>query len=248
MRKAIPFIIVFVFLCLTVLPAQQQATIQAGYYVVDARYDSLPDTKAKQKLAGYKEEIDKKISQKVGESSRLMVAEMPESLLTNFITDILIIKGTEHLHEAVDISILNIGCFRDAMPEGTVTIGDIYNILPFDNVVEILYIRGKYLRELFAGFVAGKMQPVGNAAFVVQNQELKEVLIGETPLRDERLYKVATINYLRRGGDGMGILGHAEKVINTRVQLRDMVIQYISEQYNMGHKIDASLENRVIVE
>jgi 2',3'-cyclic-nucleotide 2'-phosphodiesterase (5'-nucleotidase family) len=244
-RKNFFFTILLCFLCH--YGVAQNINIETGYYTIDDRYDTLPHNAIDTIINKYKPEVDQKVAKKIGESELEMSAYMPESLLSNFSTDVLLKKGADFLGEKVDLSILNIGGIRATMPKGDVTLGNIFEIYPFDNIVDILYIKGSYLKELFDFFAKKGMQPIGNARLKVRDKKIEEVLIGGELLDETKIYKVATLNYLRTGGDGMGILNNAEKVINTRRQFRDMIQDYISDKYNLGEKINSTLDNRVII-
>lgn len=239
-------VLLILFCAFLVAVRGQEIAIKTGYYTIDERYDAPLSGAVKTVIERYKPEVGQRTAKVIGESATAMEAKMPESLLTNFSTDVLLEKGSEVLGEAADLSILNIGGIRAAMPQDEVTLGALFEIYPFDNTVEILYLKGAYLKELFDFFAEKEMQPMANVVLKVRGNKIEEALIGGTPLDETKIYKVVTLNYLRKGGDGMGVLDNAEKVVNTRRQLRDMIGDYISDRYNRGEKIDATLDNRVI--
>jgi len=176
-----------------------------------------------------------------------MDAVMPESLLTNLACDIIMKKGSEILKEPADLSLLNIGGFRASLPEGTVSLGDMYNIFPFDNTLQIAFIKGIYLRQLFTMFAEKQMQPMSNVVLTIQNRQLREALIGGQPLDDEKIYKVVTLDYLLLGNDEMEALTKFERYIYTTLSLRDVVSEYFTEKYSNGLAVDAAMDGRVIV-
>jgi 2',3'-cyclic-nucleotide 2'-phosphodiesterase (5'-nucleotidase family) len=246
-KKSFILIYGIMFLCSVVVYAQDRIVIQSSYYVVDSSYDINPDRQALELLGRYKPIVDERVSKKVGESAQAMAASMPESLLTNLACDVILKKGSEILEEPVDMSLLNIGGFRAVLPKGTVLLGDLYNIFPFDNTIQIACIKGRYLRQLFTMFVEKQMQPMSNVVLTIQNKQLQEALIGGQPLEDEKVYKLITIDYLILGGDDMTALTKAERYISTSFQLRDVVMEYIAEKYRHGLQVDATIDGHVII-
>jgi len=246
LKKKFTIIFIATFLCCIAAFSQDKITIQSSYYVVDSTYDVNPSKKAEKLIGKYKPIIDERVSKKVGESAQAMKATMQESLLTNFACDVILKKGSEILNEPADLSLLNIGGFRAVLPQGDVLLGDLFNIFPFDNTIQIAFIKGIYLRQLFTMFVAKQMQPMSNVVLKIQNKQLKEVLIGGQPLEDEKVYKLVTIDYLILGGDDMTALTQAERYISTSLQLRDVITEYIADKYRQGLQVDATIEERVI--
>lgn len=172
---------------------------------------------------------------------------MPESLLTNLACDIILKKGNEILNEPADLSLLNVGGFRAELPEGDVSLGDIYTIFSFNNTIRIAFIKGKYLRQLFTMFAEEQMQPMSNVVLTIQNNQLKETLIGGKPLEDEKIYKLVTIDYLILGGDKMEALTKAERYIITPFLLRNVITEYFIEQYQHGLQVNSAIDGRVII-
>jgi 5'-nucleotidase len=112
----------------------------------------------------------------------------------------------------------NGGGLRAGLPGGEVTMGDLLSTLPFGNTVARVTLRGEALRAALenglsrlpgpsgrfpqlAGlrFTADPARALGERALAIEVEEAP----GEwRPLDPARAYRVATNNFLRRGGDG----------------------------------------------
>ena len=68
----------------------------------------------------------------VGHSAKVMIAERPESPLSNLLSDILVWAGNKY-GERPDFGIYNIGGMRASLPQGEVTFGHILEVAPFEN-------------------------------------------------------------------------------------------------------------------
>ncbi len=116
-----------------------------------------------------------------------------------------------------DIAAVHGGGLRSSLPEGDVTRGDIMEIFPFGNTIKLAEIKGSAVREMlehsvcgypasFGGFldVSGMSftfdpaQPVGS--------RVSNILIQGRPLEEDRVYRLASNDYLLAGGDAYDML------------------------------------------
>lgn len=105
-----------------------------------------------------------------------------------------------------DIGIMNTGGIRSPIPKGPVTVADIYSTFPFDNTIVVVPMRGDDVRRLL-DFVArragkGDFAQVSGVRFGISGDYATGIRIGGKPLDSDRIYRVATIDYLYEGGAG----------------------------------------------
>lgn len=135
----------------------------------------------------------------------------------------------------VDFAIQNGGGIRAALPEGNITKKQIYEILPFDNSVIVLKLKGQQVAELF-DFIA--TIPSGQGAFAqvsqgvqfainYDTQTCENIFIGDEPIDPDRVYTIATNSYMAAGGDGYKIFLKAIDTYDTSAFQRDVIIDYI---------------------
>ncbi len=130
-----------------------------------------------------------------------------------------------------DVAILNSGGLRADIMPGPVTIGDLFMVFPFDNVVVKLDLTGAQLQRLFDQVAAGEvsMLQVSGITFRIEDGVAKDIKIGSAPLDLAKRYRVATIDYLAQGGDRYTVFAeNSEKekgyeIIGTT--LRDFMIE-----------------------
>jgi len=115
-----------------------------------------------------------------------------------------------------DIGLQNVGGYRSQLREGSVSRGDIFTLLPFDNRVLRLTFRGEVLAELFdylaANLGGGRFGQISGASYKVVKGMARDVRIAGEPLEPGSDYTVATVDFLYGGGDGYKVLGKADKV------------------------------------
>jgi len=156
-----------------------------------------------------------------------------ETNLGNLIADI--------MREATgaDIAITNGGGIRASLPEGEITVGDIYTVLPFDNTLTVIQLSG---RDLLAALeYSVRLLPEQNGGFLqvsgmlfavnprLPGKRVFNVRINDEHIVMDQLYTVATNDFLAAGGDGYEVLQNGVIVSETGLMLRDVVVDYFLE-------------------
>ena len=108
-------------------------------YVLDSTVVSDPKIEAL--IEPYRARIDEEMGF-IGNSKFVMATGRPEGLLSNFIADLLYgsvsrIVSDGGLEVLPVISIVNLGSVRSVIPNGAVTLANIFDVMPFDNRVLI---------------------------------------------------------------------------------------------------------------
>lgn len=198
---------------------------------MDKRYDSKADSNLAEMIGRYSAGVDSLMSIPVS-TTETDLAEWSAELL-NFFTDWLMTRGSE-LAPNVDMAIGNKGGLRVPLPKGTVTKGQILNLLPFPNRVVVIDVEGDDLRDVMAVMartggngitsnVYAEIDTTGNV------NHLGKVLINGKPLDDNRTYRIATIDYLAKGGDYMEGLTEGELVAASDKVVYDDLLYFLTE-------------------
>jgi 2',3'-cyclic-nucleotide 2'-phosphodiesterase (5'-nucleotidase family) len=145
-----------------------------------------------------------------------------------------------------DVSIYNSGGIRENIYKGDVTLGDVYAVYPFDNVLTILDIKGRDLRELVNSAASGSLPFGGKVKLVVSGGALKSATVDGKQIDDNKTYTVATIDYLAN----LGRYG-LQNATNKRMSV-DFIRDYFGEYFKYiadrnGGYIDGPLDDRITV-
>jgi len=166
--------------------------------------------------------------------------------LGNMIADGLLEYGRSQNWKS-DVAFYNMGGVRAPLPAGEITYGQLYQVLPFTNVVMSLDMTGKQLRAVFeaASGSAGRLH-VGGASFAYHfenpaGQRLLNATVGGKPLDDTKLYRVVTIDYLFGGGDG-----HTEFKDATNPIYGDIEVDAVSAYMTAHSPLDPKVEGRIV--
>ena len=152
-----------------------------------------------------------------------LAAELPldcrarECALGNLVADAMLAAAP-----GAEVALQNAGGLRAPMRAGEVTYGDVLTVLPFGNALAVLGLRGADLRAALENGLsqpmAGRFPQVAGLRFAWDaaapaGQRLGPVEVRRDgrweALEPERVYRVVTNDFLRRGGDGYTALRDA---------------------------------------
>jgi len=143
-----------------------------------------------------------------------------------------------------DIGFVNSGGIRATLPKGAVTVGDVVTVLPFDNTVVTVPMRGDEVRRLL-DFVAGRVGKggygeVAGVSFIIRDGRAASIRVGGRPLQADRVYRVATIDYLYEGGDGYTHFGRATggEVERTGTVLHEAAVGFLKRHPDYKFRTD----------
>lgn len=242
MRKILSLIVLS--LCLTDLAAKVSLKAYSRMEV-DSRYDSLAPAGLAKIMQSYKVRLDQVVNRPIGTSALYMESKAPESLLSNFLADQLVLKAAEFCPEGVDLSIINLGGIRAPLPAGQLTVGDVYRIMPFENELVVLELKAVDLLDLLNQIAADGGEGVSNVQMDVQNGKIAKLLIGGKPIDETRTYRIATMDYLADGNSGMTSFKKAVNRIDTHLKMRDAYISQIEKLTAQGKMATSALDGRI---
>lgn len=237
------------FLLASCRPTYEVTTVEGRMQPMDATYDAAPDAEAVALLAPYKAKVDSMMYRVVGTAEMSMDKGAPESLLSNLVADVLRDAAAQVIGKPADMGLVNMGGLRNVLTEGPVTCGNIYEILPFENSLCVLVLKGSCLKQLFENIAARGGEGVSGVQLQIgRDRSLLHATVAGEPVADDRLYTVATIDYLADGNDGMTALIQAEKrECPPGATLRGLFMDYVERQTAAGRKITSRMEGRITV-
>ena len=215
---------------------------------VDSVWDAAPDSAALALLAPY--QIDSVMNAVIGQAAVSMDRFRPESPLSNLIADVLRQSAAGVLGRPADVAIMNIGGIRNVLSQGNVTCGDVFEILPFENSLCVLTLKGSVLKQVFANMASRGGEGLSGAQLRISaDGKLLDARVGGKPMQDEALYTVSTIDFLAEGNDGLTALRQAQqRQCPPNAVLRDVFMDYVKRETAAGRPLTARIEGRIIVE
>ena len=229
----------------------QMVGIERSRMLIDKRYDAQPDAEAKTFVAPFQHEVDSIMSPVVGRSAKYMAARKPESELSNLLSDILVWGGGP-FGEKPDFGVYNMGGIRAALAEGTVTYGNVVDVAPFENKICFLTLSGEKTLELFRQLASRGGEGVSHGVEMrIANGRLLSVKLHGKDIDPEGSYRVATLDYLAQGNDGLLAFKDGTDVVSPQTEennVRFVIMNYFRAEAAQGRAVDAQVEGRVVSE
>lgn len=173
----------------------------------------------------------------------------PDLPLGNLFADVLRERGSKEFKVPMDFALTNFGGIRCPLPEGAVTLEDISSMFPFKNYLCYVQMKGSNLTKLLEQLAGTKaFQATSGARIRVKDHQLVEALVGGKEIEPDRLYNVASIDFLLDGGDRIALGALAEKVKLSRILLKDVMLDYVKDCESKGIVIEGAADGRVVME
>jgi 2',3'-cyclic-nucleotide 2'-phosphodiesterase (5'-nucleotidase family) len=207
---------------------------------IEINADTPLDTAIENLISPYRAKLDSTMNQVIGSNVIAMEKAKPEGLLGNFIADLCLTWSTRSDFQQANVSILNHGGLRTSLPSGPVTVGNIYELMPFDNTMVLVKLNGSQMKQSVEYIVNTGGQPFSGMT-IYKGQ----CFINNQPLSDNQYYWVLTSDYLANGGDNMDFFHNAEERINTGVLLRQVIMKHYEMLTLFRAQGKASIDNRI---
>lgn len=187
-------------------------------------------------VAPYKKKID--------EDLNTILAYAPETIdkkgtwqtkIGNLQADITLASASKifNLREKtkVDICLLNNGGIRAIINKGNITARTAFELMPFENSLVVVSLKGEQILEMVNHMIKEKKpQPLAGLTFTIdKNDHAKAILVQTQPLDLQKIYYVATNDYLYNGGDNMNFFQKGIKMYDLDYKLRNVWIDYFKE-------------------
>ncbi|MCC8187884.1 MAG: 5'-nucleotidase C-terminal domain-containing protein [Bacteroides sp.] len=229
---------------------QAQAIQVTGSRVeMNADWDRDPDPVTAAILAPYKAVVDSIMTPVVGRSAMDMSAGRPESLLSNLVADVFRQSAVPYLGRPADLAVVNMGGLRNSLSAGDITYGTIYEILPFENSLCLLILKGSTLKQLMENIAVAGGEGISNARLVItRDGKLVSATVGGEEIQDERRYVVATLDYLAEGNDKLSAFRQSEeRLCPEGATIRDIFLEYVRDQAGKGLEVTSRIDGRITI-
>lgn len=188
------------------------------------------------------------VKEVIAYSTDAMYSYYPESPLSNWFIDLLMEETEKLSGRKVDIGITNFGGIRVDMPQGDVLLDDMLSMFPFKNYLTYVEHTGRQIRRILETMAADRFHVLGGVRVVAEGGKLLSAEIGGEPIDDDRIYGVATINFLLEGGDNLTLADNAVSVtVYEDVPIIDAVLSHIKADTAAGRPIEYKTDGRVVV-
>ena len=200
MRK-IKFYTLYSVLCILLFSSchrqTQVVSVTTEAIPVDASADAIQDSSYIAYLAPTKAELEAEMNVQIGYAPERMWVDGPECPMLNWATDALWEAAKKVYPGQVDIAIANMGGMRCAWEAGPITKGCVFELMPFDNELVVLTLKGEDVLALCESFVRYGGQGVAGMRVTAVDGKLAEVTIAGKAVDPQALSPVVPTTWMR---------------------------------------------------
>ncbi len=241
MRKSTLFLLSFLlfFSCSKVY---HQTDTQSLTYKVDesSAVDASPSIE--QLIQPYKTQLDHAMNVPVGNCESRMDKTRPESTLGNWMADAIHTQAEQLLNTTIDFALQNYGGIRiPYLPEGEISRGKIYELMPFENRLVLMQLSGTRIQQFLDHIAALGGWPVSHGLrFEIKNKQAVNIQIKGKAIDKDQRYTIVLPDYIANGGDKCDFLVGQEKQVTEHL-IRSILLDYLSN----NPLIQAEIEGRI---
>ncbi|MBP2649708.1 MAG: 5-nucleotidase [Firmicutes bacterium] len=241
-----------------VVDRHSRKVVDSGVGVISLPYPGLTaDAKVQEILTVAEKEIAPVKNSVLGKSvyglSHDMVAST-ETVLGQWVTDAMRQKA------GADIAFENAGGLRTGIDAGNITLGKLYEVMPFENTLVTVDMTGQQVTAVLDYAIRNKkLGMVQYSGIKVVYSEAAQgwkiiavTLPDGTPLIPDKTYKVVINDFMAAGGDGFTVFKQGKNITETRIQMRDVMRDALEQQKLVDFsgddrwKLVVSSEERVV--
>ncbi len=140
----------------------------------------------------------------------------------------------------IDMVLLNHGGIRAIISKGPVTARTAFEIMPFENSVVVASIKGSQVNLLVDYLAKAKRaHPIAKLKLVLdKNDNVMEASISGKAIDPDKIYHIATNDYLYSGGDHMTFFQPSESLDVLDYKIRNAFIDYFKKTDTINPVID----------
>ena len=156
-----------------------------------------------------------------------------------------------------DLSIISGGIIRGNKiykPGHNITMKDLFVEMPFGNINVCVEMTGKNILEALENGVsqfegkAGRFPQVSGMKVAFDEtmpvgSRIQNVTVGDDPIDNDKVYKVATVDYMLNGGDGYHMFKQGKIIIAPQKQISTIstVADYLRERKEVTNQIESRI-------
>ncbi|MFC6224150.1 5'-nucleotidase C-terminal domain-containing protein [Hymenobacter artigasi] len=238
-------------LALALAPACQRAAYAPTAHFVPATSQVVGKTQAEDPaiaalIAPYHDKVTAQMAEVLGTAPVALTKAAGENPLSNFVADLQRERASAELKQPIALGVMTNGGLRAGFAAGPVTLGSVFELMPFENELVVLDAPGPVVQQLFDYAAHIKMAISGATYSVTFDGMPKDIRIGDQPfdVNDSRTYPIAISDYLATGGDNLSFF----KILtprHTNVLLRTAIADHVRALTKAGKPVTARVEGRV---
>jgi 2',3'-cyclic-nucleotide 2'-phosphodiesterase (5'-nucleotidase family) len=131
------------------------------------------------------------------------------------------------------------------MPEGPILLRNAYEIMPFENLMTAVLLKGDQLNRFFGIVAHENGDGIAGATFTLTETGPESIRVNDQPVVETESYWVVTSDYLVEGGDGYSVFGESDTHLTTNLTIRDLIIERIESMTAQNQVVSPVMSVRI---
>ena len=173
-------------------------------------------------------EMESQMNEVIGQTANKLVRKQPDGPLNRVVADIIHEYAESALEKDIDFAVQNyFGLRVNSLPEGPLTLGHLYELMPFENYLVVLEVPGHVVQKLCNLIASNDGWPISyGLSFRIKDGNAHSILVSGKEIDPNKTYRIATNDYLANGGDN-ALFFRDYPQISTGLLVRDLMIDHI---------------------
>ena len=219
------------------------------YQAVEMNNSISDNVLSESMIAPYRDSLELTMNTILVQNEVPLTRGIPESTLGNLISDLLLERVQTEMPDSLlpNLCLINIGGLRVDLPEGGITVGKVFELMPFENELDILELSPEKMQEMLDYLREKGGQPFSGMTLTIKPNGY-DCQINDEPLDESRNYYVMTSDYLADGGDKMYFFKEPLQRIQTGIKIRDAIIDHFRIVGLADKPLTSTIDGRLIIE
>jgi len=223
--------------------------INGTWYAVSENAISLTNSSIHHLTQPYRDSLEKSMGEILAYTAWGMSKELPEGRLGNYCSDACLRQVREICKDKKlplpQICLLNHGGLRASFPSGAIRMGNVFEVMPFENELVMMKLRGIQLDSIIQFVAAKGGAPLSGLGFSLNQKTAVDIRVGGEEFSPESEYIIIASDFIATGGDGFPVMKDLTVKTNTGLKVRDALILDLKAHLNRGDTLKVNPDGRI---
>jgi 2',3'-cyclic-nucleotide 2'-phosphodiesterase (5'-nucleotidase family) len=226
------FIVICIGAGLLACSSVTEVFLKPSIFKLDATYPS--NSSIDSIVKPYKDSLAKEMNIVIGSSPINFSLQRPNGTMNNWFADAIFVNQTFNVRLSEPVMCLfNVGGIRSSFNKGSITVGDVFKVMPFDNELVWVKLPISAINSIETYLSKSGGEPISNANLVQGKLQLNGIN------SQTKFFWVITSDYLMNGGDKMDFFKQKIEVNFTNKLLRTALLEEVKKQAVL--KVDSTV-------
>ena len=190
----------------------------------------------------YSDSVNKLMNIVIGYNEAQLEKKKQRNTLGFFIADAYMEMAKQKVDPKIDAAFMNSGGIRlPEMAAGPITQGKIFELMPFDNLLVLLKVKGSLLKQYLDTLAANEGIIASGMTMQIENKTVQQVMVGGKPLDLNADYTIVNSDYVVMNSR---LLKNITRRSNGYL-LRDALLDYVKFVHSQNKKVTVTNTDRI---